>query len=79
MTNEQDLADAWATLEPSTRQRRHIEARLSAWLDAHDTPLAAEWLGLFRGAPVAAFGLATVSAVALVVTTPMVWLARALL
>ena len=77
--NDEELADAWTTLEPTVRRRRRIDARVFAWLEAHDTPLAAEWLGLFRVAPFAALGLATVSAVSIVIATPLVWFARALM
>ena len=78
MTDE-ELGDAWTTLTPTVRRRRRIDARVSAWLEARDTPLAAEWLGLFRVAPFAALGLATVSAVSIVAATPLVWFARALM
>ena len=77
--NDEELGDAWTTLEPTVRQRRRIDARVFAWLEARDTPLAAEWLGLFRVAPFAALGLATVSAVSIVTATPLVWFARALM
>ena len=77
--NDEELGDAWTTLEPTVRRRRRIDARVFAWLDARDTPLAAEWLGLFRVAPFAALGLATVSAVSIVAATPLVWFARALM
>jgi hypothetical protein len=77
--NDQDFADAWAALEPPSARRRRIETRVFAWLDAHDTPLAAEWLALVRIAPVPTLSLAAVSAVAIVATTPLVFfLARAL-
>jgi len=75
--NDQELGDAWTTLEPAMPQRRRIDARVFAWLEARDTPLAAEWLGLFKTAPFAAFGLATVSVVSIVAATPLVWFARA--
>ena len=78
MTDE-ELGDAWTTLTPTVSRRRRIDARVLAWLEARDTPLAAEWLGLFRVAPWAALGLATASAVAIAAATPLVWLARALL
>ena len=42
--NDEELGDAWTTLEPTVRQRRRIDARVFAWLEARDTPLAAEWL-----------------------------------
>jgi hypothetical protein len=77
--NDEELGDAWTTLEPAMRRRRRIDARVFAWLEARDTPLAAEWLGLFRVAPFAALGLATVSAVSIVAATPLVWFARALM
>ena len=77
--NDDDLGDVWTALEPTVRRRRRIEARVFAWLEAHDTPLAAEWLALFRMAPFAALGLATVSAVSIIAATPLVWFARALM
>ena len=77
--NDEELDDAWTTLEPTARQRRRIDARVSAWLEAHDTPLAAEWLGLFRLEPFAALGLAAVSGVSIVTVPPFVWFARALI
>ena len=78
MTDE-ELGAVWMTLQPTMRQRRLVDARVLAWLEARDTPLAAEWLGLFRAAPFSAFGLVAVSAVSVVMATPVVWLARALL
>ena len=78
MTDE-ELGNAWLTLEPTVQQHRRIDAQVFAWLEAHDTPLVSEWLGLFRAAPFAAFSLATVSAVAILVASPLLWLARALI
>ena len=77
--NDEELGDAWTTLDPTVRRRRRIDAHVLAWLEARDTPLAAEWLGLFRVAPFAALGLATVAAVSIVAATPLVWFARALM
>jgi hypothetical protein len=57
--NDDALGNVWATLEPTGDRRRRIDAQVSQWLDAHDTLLAAEWLGLFRSAPLPAIGLAT--------------------
>jgi hypothetical protein len=76
MTDD-ELVDAWTALEPTALQLRRIDGRVSAWLEARDTPLAAEWLALFRIAPFSALGLATVSAVSVVTATPLVWFARA--
>jgi hypothetical protein len=56
-----------------------MDARVFTWLEARDTPLAAEWFGLFKGAPFAALGLATVSAVSVVAAPPLVWFAFALM
>jgi hypothetical protein len=77
--NDEELAGLWATLEPAGRQRRQIDARVSAWLEARDTPLAAEWLELFRAAPLTTFGLAAASAVAIAVVPPLAWFAVALM
>jgi hypothetical protein len=77
--NEEELSGVWTTLQPTMLQRRRIEARLSSWLEARDTSLAAEWIGLFRIAPFPALGLVTASAVSLVLSTPFVWLTRALM
>lgn len=77
--NDQALGSAWTTLEPTGHRRRRIDARVMAWLDARDTPLAAEWLWLFRDAPLAALGLAAVSAVSILVAPPLAWLARAVM
>jgi hypothetical protein len=74
--NDEELGAVWTTLQPTVRERQRIDARVSAWLDARDTPLAAEWLGLFRTAPLSAVGLVSVSTVS--IATPFVWLARAL-
>ncbi len=77
--NDEEFGNAWTTLRPSMPRRQRIDARVFAWLEARDTPLAAEWLGLFRAAPFAALGLATVGAVSIVTATPLPWFVRALL
>lgn len=77
--NDHELTETWATLTPTTDQRRRINARVFAWLDARDTSLAAEWLRLFKVEPFAAVAFTAASAVALVAATPLLWLARALL
>lgn len=76
--NEEELLGAWTTFERTISQRRRINEQVFTWLEAHDTSLAAEWLGLFKTAPAAALGLATVSGAAIIVATPLLWLARAL-
>ena len=77
--NDQELDGVWTTLQPTPWQRRRIDARVFAWLEARDTPLAAEWLGLFRVAPFSAFGLVAASAVSIVTAPPLVWFARAMM
>ena len=77
--NDEELAGVWPVLRPTMEQRRRIDARVSAWLEAHDTSLAAEWFGLFRIAPVSALGLVAASAVSIATVPPLIWLARALI
>jgi hypothetical protein len=76
--NDEEIGGVWITLEPTVHERRRMDARVAAWLDARDTSLASEWLGLFRLAPFSGVGLVTVSAVS-IATPPIVWLARALM
>jgi hypothetical protein len=77
MTDE-ELARVWATLQPAAAQRRRIDVRIAEWLEADDTPLAAEWFALFRVAPFSTAGLVAASAVSLATAPPLIWLARAL-
>jgi hypothetical protein len=77
MTDE-ELTRTWTTLDPTAARLRRIDARVSDWLDAHDTSLAAEWISLFRVAPFGALGLAAASAVAIVAVSPILWFARAI-
>jgi hypothetical protein len=77
--NDDELGGVWTTLQPTVGQRRRIDARVLAWLEARDAPLAAEWLGLFRVAPFSAAGLVAASAVSIATAPPIVWLARALM
>jgi hypothetical protein len=77
--NDEELGRVWTTLQPTERQRGRVDARVFAWLEASDTTLAAEWLGVFRDAPFSAAGLVAVSAVSIVIASPLVWLAGALM
>ena len=77
--NDDELDRVWSTLQPTVRQRRRIDARVFAWLEARETPLAAEWLGLFRVEPFFAFGLLAVSAVSILTAPPLLWLASVLI
>lgn len=77
--NDDELGRLWTALQPTMRQRQRIDARVVAWLEARDTPLAAEWLEIVKVAPFSAAGLVAVSAVAIATSTPLVWLARAVM
>ena len=77
--NDEELGGVWTTFQPTAPQRRRIDARVFASLQARDTPLAAEWLGLFRVAPLSAAGLVAASAISIATAPPLVWLARALM
>jgi hypothetical protein len=77
--NDEELGGVWTTLQPTVQQRRRMDARVFAWLEARETPLAAEWLELFRVAPFSAAGLVAVSAITVATATPLIWFARALM
>lgn len=77
--NDEEFAGVWTTLEPAMDRQRRIDARVFAWLDAHDTSIAAEWLGLFKAAPFSAAALVMVSTVSLATAPPLVWLVTALI
>jgi len=74
-----ELDDLWAMLQPTAARRRRIDARVDGWLEAADTPLAAEWLALVRVAPFSTAGLVAASAVSLATAPPLIWIARALM
>jgi hypothetical protein len=76
--NDEELTGVWTSLDPTAEQVRRIGARVSEWLDAHDTSLVTEWLALFRIAPFGVLGLAAASAVAIVAVSPIFWFVRAL-
>ena len=77
--NDEQLGTVWMALHPTAAQRGRIDARVFAWLEAGDRSLATEWLGLFRAAPVPAFGLVAASAVSIATAPPLIWLALALI
>jgi hypothetical protein len=76
--NEPDLIGTWSTLEPTARLRARIETRLFEWLDASQTSLFSEWLGLLKVEPLAGFAYVSVSALSLVLLTPVGWIVWAL-
>ena len=74
--DEHDLERVWTALDPTSDQRRRMNVRVSDWIEAHNTPLAAEWLGLIKVSPFASLGLAAVSVLSIIAATPILWLAR---
>lgn len=72
--NEADLAALWSQLGPDARRRARIQLRVFEWLEARETSLAGEWLGLLKVEPVAGFALAAVCAMSLTVLTPVGWI-----
>jgi hypothetical protein len=76
--NDAQLMSLWSTLEPNGRQRARIETRLFEWLEASDTSIASEWLGLLKVEPLTALAYASVGAIALLLLTPVGWIASAL-
>ncbi|HEX7237607.1 MAG TPA: hypothetical protein VF405_11635 [Gammaproteobacteria bacterium] len=73
--NDAELMKLWSALEPSARRRARIETRLFDWLEASETSIVAEWLGLLKIEPLTAFAYATVGAVSLIFLTPVGWIA----
>ena len=74
-----ELIDTWSTLEPSSYRRARIETRLFEWLEASDTSLLGEWLGLLKVEPLAGLAYVSVGALSLVLLTPVGWIVAALL
>lgn len=73
---DQELLDDWALMEPTPEQRRRINTRVFNWLEAKETSMVHEWLGLIRLSPITAAGLLAVSAVAMFVASPLGLIAR---
>jgi hypothetical protein len=72
--NDTELATLWAVLEPGGRRRARIETRLLGWLEATETSLAREWLGLLKVEPLTGLTYAAVGTVALLLFSPVGWL-----
>ena len=77
--NDTELINVWSVLEPNRRQRARIETRVFEWLEASETSIASEWLGLLKLEPLTALAYASVGAVALLLLTPVGWIAGSLL
>jgi hypothetical protein len=78
MTDD-ELVTTWMALEPTAVQRRRLDARVAAWLEARETPLSLEWLGLLKVSPIATTAFAAVGAVSIAIAPPFLWIAGALL
>lgn len=72
--NDTELISTWATLEPSSRRRARIERRVFEWIEASETSLAGEWLGLLKVEPLKALAFASVGALSLLLLTPVGWM-----
>ena len=78
--NDTDFTQSWTLLEPDSRRRARIETRVFAWIEASETSLAGEWLGLLKVEPLRGLALASGGAVALLVLlTPVGWMVSFLL
>lgn len=77
--NDAELAVAWSALEPSARCRARVETQVFEWLEARETSLLGEWLGLLKVEPLAGLAYLSVGALSLVFLSPLAWLAAALL
>ncbi len=77
--NEIELAATWAALEPTAPQRRRIETRLRGWLDARESSLTAEWLGLLKVDPIAGLSFAALAVCLMLIATPLSWVAFSVL
>ena len=76
--NDKELIGTWSALEPSARRRARIETRLFEWLEASETSLLGEWLGLLKVEPLTGLAYASVGALSLVLLTPIGWILAAL-
>ena len=77
--NDTELTSLWSALDANGAQRARIETRVFEWLEASETSIAAEWLGLLKVEPLTALAYASVGAIALLLLTPIGWIATSLL
>ena len=77
--NDTELLNLWSALEPSSRRRARIETRVFEWLEASETSLLGEWLGLLKVEPLEVLVYASVGALSLALLSPVGWLLSALL
>ena len=72
--NDMELIGTWSALEPSPRRRARIEKRVLEWLEASETSLAGEWLGLLKVEPLKGLAYVAVGAVSLTLFSPVGWM-----
>jgi hypothetical protein len=77
--NDAELIATWSALEPNARRRARIETRVFEWLEASESSLLGEWLGLLKVEPLKGLAYVAVGALSLVLLTPVGWLVSALL
>ena len=77
--NDTDFTRSWTLLEPDSRRRARIETRVFEWIEASETSLAGEWLGLLKVEPLMGVAFASVGAAALWLLTPVGWMMSFLL
>jgi hypothetical protein len=73
-----EIIGTWSALEPSARRRARIETRVFDWLEASETSLLGEWLGLLKVEPLTGLAYVSVGALSLVLLTPVGWVVAAL-
>ena len=74
------MGDLLAAIKPPpSRRRARIETRVSEWLEASETSIAGEWFALLKVEPLTALAYASLGAVVLLLSTPVVWIAGLLL
>jgi hypothetical protein len=76
--NDLEIIGTWSALEPSARRRARIETRVFDWLEASETSLLGEWLGLLKVEPLTGLAYVSVGALSLVLLTPVGWVVAAL-
>ena len=77
--NDTALTQLWSTLEPNGYERARIENRVFEWVEASETSLLGEWLSLIKTNPVGGLGLTAVSALSLLMLSPLGWVAASML
>jgi len=77
--NDIELTQLWSRLEPNARERARIETRTFEWIEAGETSLLAEWLNFIKVDPLPGLAFAAMAAVALLMLTPLGWVASAML